>query len=344
LRTLRSGPFFVLIALFISGWIAQATVPPLFDVPDYLPGDVKKDLGDKRAKLEERITSLRQQAADFNAKCGNRELSADDPLTNECLAEKAKLDKAGQQYSRDAEAFNKEVEDAISFQRVPQQITKLKAQITLDETAIRRLGFEKRASEFAEWENFSEDTKNKFEQEVVQILLKLAIDEAGAVTANVGEDKLTSLTQKDANRWIQVLRDQGVDNQYLFKSLREFASAKNSQARVAALKIFAAATTQATQTALATKSSAQDKSLRDKIVEAFVECAGTAHSPQLRLLAGEVELTSAIVYDSAAQNVSKSCINQMTDMTEDQLKALQKLSKTLQTHVKALNDLKKMQQ
>jgi FecR protein len=113
----RSLFVFVLVALFMSGLVTRAKVPPLLDVPDYLPGDVKKDLDNQRANLENRIVSLRGWAERFNASCGNRTLSEDDPQAKDCLDQKVKLDKAGQDYTRDALAFDDEVLKATMIGR-----------------------------------------------------------------------------------------------------------------------------------------------------------------------------------------------------------------------------------
>jgi hypothetical protein len=109
MKTLRMFSVFVLVTLSISGLTAHATVPPLLDVPGYLPGDVKNDLNTQRAYLEKRIASLRQWADRFNAKCKGRKLSVDDPQTTDLLNEKAKLLKAGQDYTRDALAFDDQI-------------------------------------------------------------------------------------------------------------------------------------------------------------------------------------------------------------------------------------------
>jgi len=114
MKTLRLFPVFVLVALFMSGLTARAKVPPLLDVPDYLPGDVKKDLTAQRSDLEKQIASLRKQTADFNAKCGNRTLAEDDPLAKDCLDEKALLDHAGQDYTRAALSFDDRVSKATA--------------------------------------------------------------------------------------------------------------------------------------------------------------------------------------------------------------------------------------
>jgi hypothetical protein len=88
---------------------ARAGVPPLVIVPDYLSPDVKQKLEVQRDELEKRIAALRRQADDFNSKYGGRTFSEDDPQANTGLEEKAKLDKAGQDYSRDAQAFDDRV-------------------------------------------------------------------------------------------------------------------------------------------------------------------------------------------------------------------------------------------
>ena len=95
-----------LFALILSVSTARAKVPPLLEVPDYLSAVVKQDLINQREALEKRIFALRVWSTNFNAKCGNRDLPTDDPLGQGMSAEKAKLDQAGQDYTRDALAFD----------------------------------------------------------------------------------------------------------------------------------------------------------------------------------------------------------------------------------------------
>ena len=115
MKTLRLVSASVLIALSAVISTAHAKVPPLLPVPDYLSDSVKRDLTSQREVLEQRIVALRKWADDFNAKCGGRTLSEDDPAAKDCLNEKAKLDQAGQNYSRDALAFDDEVLKATAI-------------------------------------------------------------------------------------------------------------------------------------------------------------------------------------------------------------------------------------
>jgi hypothetical protein len=97
---------FVLLVLTALVSTANAKLPLLLEVPSYLKDSQKKDLTAQRADLEKRLTALRKWANDYNVKCGNRDLPEDDPLAKECLADKARLDKNGQEYTRDALAFD----------------------------------------------------------------------------------------------------------------------------------------------------------------------------------------------------------------------------------------------
>jgi len=96
----------VLLVLTASVSTANAKLPLLLEVPNYINDSQKKDLTSQRENLEKRLTALRKWADDYNAKCGNRDLPEDDPLAKECLADKARLDKYGQEYARDALAFD----------------------------------------------------------------------------------------------------------------------------------------------------------------------------------------------------------------------------------------------
>jgi len=99
-------PAFVSLVLMASFSTANAKLPPLLEVPSYLKDSQKKDLTSQRDNLEKRLTALRKWADDYNAKYANRDLPEDDPLAKEGLAEKARLDKYGQEYARDALAFD----------------------------------------------------------------------------------------------------------------------------------------------------------------------------------------------------------------------------------------------
>jgi hypothetical protein len=113
MKTLRLISVLVLFAMLMWGLTIHAKLTPLLDVPDYLPGDVKTDLGNQWANLQKRHASLLQWADRFNTKWKdylNIELTNNaDPMVKQCLDEKAKLLQAGQDYSRDALAFDDEV-------------------------------------------------------------------------------------------------------------------------------------------------------------------------------------------------------------------------------------------
>jgi hypothetical protein len=119
MKTLRLLSAFVLFAMLLSGMTVHAKLPPLLDVPDYLPKDVKTDLGNQRADLEKRHVSLLQWADRFNTKWKdylNIELTNNaDPMVRQCLDEKKPLLQAGQDYTRDALAFDDEVLKATAI-------------------------------------------------------------------------------------------------------------------------------------------------------------------------------------------------------------------------------------
>jgi len=100
-------------ALFAAPPNIHAGVPPLLDVPNYFPPDVKQDFDNKRGDLEKRIEELRKEAQSFNSKYAGRTFPEGTADAKIGLKEKAKLDKAGQDYSRDASAFDEQVSKII---------------------------------------------------------------------------------------------------------------------------------------------------------------------------------------------------------------------------------------
>ena len=221
-----------------------------------------------------------------------------------------------------------------------ERIAELPRQIASDEEAIRRLGFQKRADEFTEWENFSRDKRDEYEQEVIQIIINLAIDEAASLAGKAGERKVAPLTKWDSNRWVKYLKSKNINWVWLNEKLAGFAVAKNRAERIVAVKVVMEGMGEAAKKAVEARPGAPKLELYKAVGETCLEFVGNHHSPQMRLLVAELELTSATVYESAAQNVSKYRIEKLTQMTEQQLKDQQVLLKVLQKHVKALQELK----
>ena len=106
MKTLRSFPSLLLVAVLISAGTTRAQVPPLLPVPDFLPAAVKADLQSKREALLTRLSALREETKAYNEEFGNRHLPDNDPRVPKGLAEKAHLDQAKQGYVHDAEAYN----------------------------------------------------------------------------------------------------------------------------------------------------------------------------------------------------------------------------------------------
>lgn len=86
--------------------LASAKVPPLLAVPSNVEPSARAELTAQHDALAQRLAELRKWSADYNANCGNRDLPANDPRVADCLAQKSKLDAAGQTYTRDLEAYN----------------------------------------------------------------------------------------------------------------------------------------------------------------------------------------------------------------------------------------------
>lgn len=301
---------------------SAAQVPTLKPVPQNASEELRDKLQQRTRELNSDYSELERLAREYKEKYVGRPLTKSELPAAKAAGENVKNKRS--EYTADANAFNKVV-DAIK-------------KISRNQEAFRRLGFAKRADEFAEWEKLAEDSRVAFKKELVQISVDLMLDEAAALTA-LGAGKVVSRwTMRDANRWIRTLKKTGVKNEWLFQELRKFGAAGNREARVQGMKDLIAATSQAVQSASKETEGGPALEKMETLAKTFVDGVAIAHGPVMRALVSDLEFTSAAVFKNATQRVSRARINDLVEMTEEQLKAVQKLSELMKKDVDALSE------
>ena len=221
---------------------------------------------------------------------------------------------------------------AAEKKRLTVQEKDLAARIERDIIAIRRLGFDRRAEDFAEWESLGKDAKAQFEKEVIDA----ATD---TVAGKVGDNLLKSFSRFDmakAGRWLKLLEKVEPRPVELIALINKVAAAGNKaqMTNEAALILQGIERIQSAQAA-----QGRDELLLlglDLMCD-VVPPPGDAHCSAFKTVG---KLTAASLYNNAARRVAVNEVDRLTRMTESQLKALARLNELLTRHVKERNEVR----
>jgi hypothetical protein len=339
-------------ALIVVAGLGLAGTPTLnalqpADVPPNLPSAQRTVFLQRKADLEQERDRLLRQIAAHNASCP-KDMPDDSPSVPGCRQEQQRLNDAQATYLAKVKSFNAAVAQAISAPahgppRVDPAIAKLEKQIAADEEAIRRLGLQKRAADFEEWSKLTEQARDQFVSETLRILARLALDEAAIGLKNQAATLSSSLTRDKAEELIMRLERSGADNPHLAEAIRTLAKATTIKERTdAANKLISA-----TSGAVKAFSGASSPDKLKATVEGFCETAADIGSKKLglvgwqtRALVSGAELTAELGFAYGEQHIAESTIRNLDQMTEEQLKAVQKLSAVLRKHVAELKAAK----
>jgi hypothetical protein len=302
------------------------------EVPDCLPQTIRVQLLEERSGLVEQFKGYNNKVDEFRGKCSLVHEGTD--RYYRCLSQQNYLQKRQGELVEINYAFKHKVDLAVAAMRAPlqQHIEKLRDQIHSDETAIRRLGFQKRAEEFDDWIKLAETAQKEYERETRDALIDLAIDK-GLEGLKQGITTIGSLNPPKANKCISQLKALGVGDPYLFGAIRRLALVRGKPARARAINNFLDRVKDAVEAARIEKSEGK--------LDAFTELLGELVTDrQLSLLLIEIKFATAALYNNVAQRVSQHELMRLTALNEQELKALQKLSELLEKDVRQLNNAK----
>ena len=335
------------VGICLAG-LPQANALQPSTVPNDLPAAQRTSFLQGKADLERERDNLLRRIEAHNARCP-KDMPDDSPNLPDCRREQQSLNNAQTRYLENVRAFNLAVAQAVSQRPrgnadVAANIAKLEKQIASDEEAIRRLGFQKRAADFEEWSKLTDAARNQFINETLRILARLALDEAALGLKSHASDLSSSLTREKAKDVIKWLERNGANNPHLVEAIEALARATTIKERTDAANALISATSAAVKTYSVASSSDKLKAT----VEVFCETASQIGSKKLglvgwqtRALVAGAELTAELSFAYAEQHIAESTIRDLDHMTEEQLKAVQKLSDVLRKHVAELKAAKR---
>ncbi|MFY9314105.1 MAG: hypothetical protein WAO95_00940 [Burkholderiales bacterium] len=206
----------------------------------------------------------------------------------------------------------------------------LTRQVEKNAEAIRRLGFARRAEDFAEWERLAAKAKAEFEGEVIDVISDIAVDKARGKIL----DSFKGFDAAKANRMAGWIRARGIKPEptALLAAIDRVGRATD-KSRVADDAEFIVKQIEDLRKA---RAAAPDPVESAKFIGGLLE--GTLSDPRLVVLVTELKLTTAAVYNNATRRVARHEVERLT-LTEKQLKDLERLQKLMVKHVQELKAL-----
>ena len=224
------------------------------------------------------------------------------------------------------------------------RIDRLLEEIKKDQNAIRNLGLydprdpEKRAKDFEVWTELSDKARIEFEKEFMEARLKVvevAITESLLHGAGKAVKPVTSLNPANVSARITWLQSKGITDPYLFDAMRALA---RTPGKPETAKMLIDRVGKALELVITPNLSAGP----DEVERSYEQMDGLAAvvgfiNPMYKLAAADFRFMASSVYNSATRWESRSQIDSLSKLTEEQLKLLDKLDKHLVSHVKQLN-------
>ena len=316
-----------LVMVWALGTHAWAGVPDLKPIPRDLPKEVRTYLVKQEAELAGELNALAARNNELRKNCA--EVDEGSPAAERCSREQAALEAGREQYIKAADRFNSMVDAEVA-------IHDLKARIARDQEAIRRLGFKSRAEDFEEWERLSDEARKQFEEQALasmaDLLFGAASDANKAVITGAG-----ALNTFSSRKLIGRLKQKGISNERLFRSIREVGATKGKPARAKAAKdLIEIVEKEGDLFNIAQEINGNPGDVRTAAEAATTLLSWGLEGPLAGVFASDVQFMYASLYNNAARRVSAENIERLTRMTEQELRDLNDLTLVLKRHVKEL--------
>lgn len=207
----------------------------------------------------------------------------------------------------------------------------LTAAIQRDLLAIERLGFKRRAQDIEEWAQLSADAKRAFEDEIKG----KALD---AVLSRSKDALLKGLGGFDANKakvWTEKLNSRSPRPDGLISAIEKFARTggerriEDAEALLKEIERYGKL-----------KGVDSGEKSAEAALDLVCEFTPSPLQAQCEALRTITELTISSLYNNATRRVAAREIERLTTLTEEQLKALNKLNMLLAKHVQERNEIR----
>lgn len=326
-RHLRLLSSFAVVALLFP-FAALAQIPVLPRIPDGMPSEIQEALQPRLAPLQSRIDNLIGAGKDLNQHCAHFEIGSS--LEQECNSLKQQWIVQRGALQKDAETLQAHI--GMIGQLVTQD-QKLTRDIEGNLRSIEALGFKHRAEEFEEWNNLSEEAKQEFVDKVKEQAVDLLADklEDGILAGTRG------IPQEKASQWLAFLEKGKPRTNSVVAAVQRMTTSE-TRAQLAA---DAGVLTTFLKTGYAGWNAETREQLLNLALDNVCEgVPGEALSAQCKLFRNEAKVLSAEVYYGAATYVARQQVNILTNLSEEQLKALAARNKVLKDQIRDRSEVR----
>ena len=326
-----------LAAILSSATTLLGQVPPVPRVPASLPKVLREKLQKECDGLAQELSALQSKASTFNAKC--RDVETGSPAAQECTSEQSTLDDDKAQYIKNNSRVRGEIARSVGSTEtnhhpdkavLESEYCSAQRRVAADQAAIQALGFQSDARQFAEWEGLGEQKRAEFENIALGALFDNSL--------NAAQDKIDaakSLNPYNVNTTIKNLRAAGINSEALFDSLRKIAALKGKPQVAPYIHTFLEGIKAEKEAADAQRDVARDPAnAKLRVLLGALKVA--QGNPELGLVVTGAEFGLNLGY---AYYLDKK-IDQLTALTDDQLRRLNSLSTRLKRDVARQNQAK----
>lgn len=336
------NPWFAwLLAATLLGAAGSATaqIPALPVIPGALPAGAAWPLQAKRALLEQQRKTVLYGGTRHNERC--RAVKEGSPEHAECIASRERLDGDIRVLRAATDKLDDDIDAAVAIEKknLAARDGEITAAIDRDIAAIRRLGFDRRAEDFAEWENLGAEAKARFEKEIIDTVTDAAI---AKVRGRLLEG-FRAFDDAQAARWIGELAKVDPRPVELIGLIERLAKIQDKAkiAESAELVLDRIEKLQKGRQALQPAGTAQAREefllMSLDLVCDVVPPPGDKSCKAFRAVG---KLTAASLYNNVARRVAVNEVERLTAMTEAQLRGLARINELMGKHVKDRNEVR----
>lgn len=350
-RMARHLRAWLVVAVMLLPGALSAQVQAIADIPDDLPAQVRVPLAQARVSLVQRKEQIKVRVAEQNAKCSA--VPEGSPQEQACRASKAELQTAIVQYAADVRKFNDDVAAAIATPK-PQPVKEtisatpttcaqranaesaysdLKQRVQTDQQIIRNFGFEQRADEIQAWADSGEQARKSYQEKAHGILVDVVLDNI-VRGLKAGVSAAPAISQESSNLLVNMFKAAGLPNDDAAMQIaRNGKTITQEQADILAGRIDKVKDTYDKTEDLKDLTNSQE---RLELARSVAAVAGWRY-PAFTWLAKDLDTVSLAIY-SITYDKAKYQVNQLTQLTETQLKELNDFTKRLRSDTAQLRD------
>ncbi len=322
--------FAIISTLMALPCISYGQVPEPVNIPSELSEQERSALLRQRSDLLSQRNALEQEIKAQQNQCG-RVNEKDTATVAFCRDWRAKL---GEKYTNYINASNSFKQNIIN--RMEALIKDIKEHLERDKGAILKLGLRSRAEDFEDWEELTVDAQKHYEEQLQDSLVDLFF--SGASDINKGFVKqIGSLNTFSARKLIGKLNKMGIQDEKIWNIIREVgATIGKPEKRKTTLELIEMLKKEGDLITISQTLSDGPSNI-EKESEAFITILGWGLTGPLEsLLASDVKFTISSLYRFGVYHVSVDNIQQLTNLTEKNLRSLKKLSEQMKNHVTKL--------